>query len=480
MNKSEFLLREKHGRGWFALERISPQTVLLLLSAFILLVAAFGGSSRPDPVQIVPLRTLAALFLIPAVGLMDRKSWSQAPALLGLAGAFVLWMAVQLMPLPPSIWHGLPDRAIIAQVDRLVGLDDNWRPLSLAPMRGTAALVSLVVPAAALLLALACRFTSKLILHAILAIGLINAMLGLIQVGTGPESPLYFYLYVARRSAAGLFANENHSTVFSVVVLLIIARLAAESHLANRGDLFGTKVAYPAAFVFILLTVLVSGSRAGLAALFVALGAAAVMASKLAIALPRQRRRAQGNTRLWRGSAGLSMLFLALAMVLIGVFFLQERTPALQEILDKSSFDDLRWRIFPILQEMVARHWLLGTGFGSFDMLYQTYEPTELVMVAYVNHAHNDWMQLVIEGGLPASLLLVALLAWIASSILKLRCDARPQRSSIALVFWCAVMIVIGAASIVDYPLRTPIFQVVGVWLLACLERDAKNRDADP
>lgn len=471
LSEAKLTIYRHAGADWFQSERIAPAAALALLGAFALVVAAFGGSSRPDPVQIAPLRPLAAGFLIPAFYLMDSRSWREAPLLIALMASLAVWMGLQLVPLPAGIWHGLPDREIIAELDRLTGLGDQWRPLSLAPTRGMNALISLTVPLAALLLALACRTTSQMILHIIIAIGLINAALGFVQVATGPNSPLYLYMYVAPRSAAGLFANENHSAVFSVIVLLIIARLSAESHLSNRSSLTWTRIAYPAAFGVILLTVLVTGSRAGLGALVAALGAIAFMALEFARARPRT---GQGK---WQGSAGLALVFAGLVAGLIALFFLQERTPALQDVLDRSSFDDLRWQILPIIQLMAAKHWLWGSGFGSFDMLYQTYEPTDLLMLSYVNHAHNDWLQLVIEGGLPAVMILAALLLWIVRTIVGLRGGDKTE-NAIHRVFWVATIIVIGAASVVDYPLRTPIYQAVGAWLLVCLALDQQRSRA--
>lgn len=451
------------------------ELTLGLLGGFALLVAAFGGSSRADPIQIAFLRPLAALSLIPALYLMDAKAWRQVPSLMIILGAFGVWMGLQLVPLPPGIWQSLPDRDVIAELDRLVGLSEQWRPISLAPMRGMNALISLIVPASALLLALATRSHSRTLFQIILAVGIVNAAIGFVQVVTGPNSPYYLYQYVAPRSAAGLFANENHSTVFSALVLLIIARLSAEAYLSSQRQLSWTRIVYPTAFLFILLSILVTGSRAGLAALIVAIGASGWMAWQVA----RSRGGANGRPHSAPGSSpttrALPIVFGMLAAALLGLFILQERTPALQDIFEKSAFEDLRWRILPIIEEMAGNHWLLGAGFGSFDILYQTYEPTNLVMVAYVNHAHNDWLQIVIEGGLPASVFLVALLVWVARSILQVARDQRRELALVKAAFWLASLLVIGAASVVDYPLRTPIYQAAWIWLLLCLALDSRQ-----
>ncbi len=56
----------------------------------------------------------------------------------------------------------------------------------------------------------------------------------------------------------------------------------------------------------------------------------------------------------------------------------------------------------PVLFEMAKSHFVLGAGFGSFEWLYKMWEPDHLLMTSYFNQAHNDPIQLIIEGGLPA------------------------------------------------------------------------------
>jgi O-antigen ligase len=125
---------------------------------------------------------------------------------------------------------------------------------------------------------------------------------------------------------------------------------------------------------------------------------------------------------------------------------------------------------------MAGDHWLLGTGFGSFDAVYRFYEPTDLLLTRYVNHAHNDWAQLVIEGGLPAVLLFLTGLGWLCRTlwITISRSEAAPGQ----LIFWAACLAILSAASFVDYPLRTPIFQCVCIWLLTSLATERTRKDA--
>ena len=112
---------------------------------------------------------------------------------------------------------------------------------------------------------------------------------------------------------------------------------------------------------------------------------------------------------------------------------------------------------------MISQFWLLGTGFGSFEEVYHIFEPDRLLFPEYINQAHNDWAQLVIEGGLPAVAIgLVALAGLARGSIAMARDPDMPGNRS---VFWLAATSIVLSASLVDYPLRAPVFQLIVAWL---------------
>lgn len=181
--------------------------------------------------------------------------------------------------------------------------------------------------------------------------------------------------------------------------------------------------------------------------------------------------------RHMRGQRLALPAFFLITALTIGLFLWVDRTPAFRDLFAVNAFEDLRLALWPTLQAMIDTHWLLGTGFGSFDAVYHIYEPTSLLLPRYVNQAHNDWAQLVIEGGAPAVLLLFALLAWHALA-LKALLSSKGAYRPVLSVFWCSLLVIISAASFVDYPLRTPIFQVLAVWLIYALANDSRGEGA--
>ncbi|AXK42835.1 O-antigen ligase family protein [Erythrobacter aureus] len=462
----------ERGKRALGLER-SPTKGWVVLGLLAALVALTGGASRFDAIQIIPLRTLSALFFIPALFYISATKARDERTLLVLFACFASLVVIQLLPLPPELWHELPGRSEIFRLDAALGLEDVWRPLTMTPTRTWNVLGSLVVPAAGLLLSVAYSASTLTLLRLIAALGVLNATLSLLQIIAGSASPLYLYALTNRGGAVGVFANENHAAFFAACSMLVVAILGIRvRQLPGRT---WESLAYPFAFFLIAIASLTGGSRAGFAA---SLGAIVISALML-IWSPGARR---GHSAARSDTSWLDQhprLILAFPVIFIGVvagaFIALDRTPAFRDILASDSFADLRWSIWPVMAEMLGAHWVLGTGFGSFEQVYQIHEPAKLLMPQYVNQAHNDWAQLIIEGGLFAALILTTLLVWMAKAVIAL--SARRQTRVLA-IFWISIFAILGLSSIIDYPLRTPLFQLVSIWLLLGLSRDLRDMKA--
>lgn len=443
----------------------------IFLALFALTVAIFGGSSRVDAMQMVALRPVAALFLIPALYYLskDRLTDLKAPAI--LLGLLAVWMALQLVPLPSGVWQALPGREPLAAAGIQMGQTDLWRPISMVPTRGYNALFSLLVPIVALLLFAAMSARRSVPFLVLIALGSANALLGILQVIGEPNGPLYLYAITNFGSAVGFFANHNHSAVFSALTLLLIAyALTSQAFAISRP---WQRFALAALFLLVLLAALVGGSRAGMLTTLLALGASGFLFWNAW--RDRGQRSKRGQTPSVRPAIVLGIVAAAL-VGLVAIFTAFDRVPALARVTDAGTFEDLRWSLLPVLREMAMTYGLLGSGFGSFEEVYHIHEPAALMFPSYVNHAHNDLAQLIIEGGIPALSILLVFLIWLARTlrdILKFGSDPLAK-----LVFWLAIFGIIIFASLFDYPLRVPLFQLVAVWLVAILAVERRNARA--
>lgn len=442
----------------------------IILALFAAVVALTGGASRFDATQIIPLRALSAVFLVSSLLFMTKEKVKAERTLVILFGCFTVIVAVQLVPLPSWVGQSLHERTEIGRIDAVLGLESLWRPLSLTPMRGWNVLGGLVVPAAGLLLAIAFRTSSTTLLRIIAGLGVLNALVGILQIATGKSSALYFYEVTNRGSPVGILANENHAAVFAACSMLVVALLGLKAR--QRFSSFWERLVYIVAFLFILFVSLVGGSRAGLIA---AIGAISVSMVMLVLS-PRQRRgRATGDAvRRWFDERPSLILVIPVIIVLLTAasFLALDRAPAFRDILARDNFEDLRWSLWPVITAMLEDHWLLGAGFGAFEQVFHIYEPSALLMPSYINQAHNDWAQLVIEGGAMAGGLAIGLFVWLAKMVDYI---ARHRALRVDALFWMTVFAIIAGASVIDYPMRTPLFQLVTIWLLLALSRGARG-----
>jgi O-antigen ligase len=113
----------------------------------------------------------------------------------------------------------------------------------------------------------------------------------------------------------------------------------------------------------------------------------------------------------------------------------------------------------------------VGSGIGSFPALYASFENPSEVTTTYTSHAHNDYLEIALETGLPGVLLVIAFLFWWGSRALSI------WRSPQIDVYAAAGTVASAALllhSFVDYPLRTAGLSAV---LAACLALMAHSRD---
>jgi O-antigen ligase len=157
------------------------------------------------------------------------------------------------------------------------------------------------------------------------------------------------------------------------------------------------------------------------------------------------------------GAAVLAGLFVAALMF--------SRSLAFDRLVNSGTHSELRIDVLPTLIQMLKTHFPFGTGFGAFEFAYKRIEPTGLLTPNYLNQAHDDWLQIAIEGGLPAVLLVAVFIAWFAKTAFKALRDWRraPDFNALASI---AVILAFAVASAVDYPLRVPSLMLV--FALAC------------
>jgi O-antigen ligase len=452
----------------------SPAVKFAAFIGFVIITVLLGGASRPDVWSLLLLRPVAFLFLGYACLIVSREQLAQMRGPIILLACLAALILLQLIPLPSAIWPSLPQRDVIYDVSKNLDLQNAWRPISLVPSRTLNSLLSLSVPAAALMLFASLDAAArKHVPLIIIATGIASMLLGLLQVAGPADGPLYTYDITNNGVMVGLFANRNHHAVFLACLLPLAAGLLFDRlSRKNAGKIdqnFLFIAATIALMVFVLPYVLLTGSRAGTLMAIAGLLMAALL---WGIWLRQEGYRtiespaAKGRGAIRRAAflRKISLVPIVSGIVLAGVAaaVLLGRASALNRYQQLSEVEELRAQTFPVLTQMAETHFVFGAGFGSFEWLYKMWEPGELLMTNYLNQAHNDAAQWIIEGGLPAMAILGALLWMVGGRVTEIVSDLRHRRGiSFVRIAASFVVLIIFAASVADYPLRTPIMMMV-------------------
>ena len=435
-----------------------PGPFSILLVALFTILGFVGGSSRVDvPGQtLVQVASWAAIFF--AVLLMPQPTSDSRDPLLFLA-AIALVPIVQLVPLPPAIWQKLPGHSGLAEGMHLIGDSQPWRPIAVVPGLTWNAAFALATPAAVLLLLASLKQTSRAWLPGLVVIlAVTSGLVALVQFsGNRFEQPMIGYRY----DVSGIFGNRNHFALFLAVGCLAIP-VWALGHRKGPGWRGAIALGLP---VLLVLTVLASGSRAGTAAIM-----AAMVLGPLAVHENIRRMHAG-----WPRWAVPTIIIGSLLLVAIGagLSFRSGRADSINRAMGGQVAEDMRARALPTMLTMTRDYFPVGIGVGGFDPVFRRYEPFDLLKPTYFNQAHDDVLATLLEGGLLGAVVFLAAVAWwIRASILVWRpisklddgmgqiMRARFGSTSIGLIL---------GASLVDYPIRTPLMAATLALLAALL-----------
>jgi O-antigen ligase len=441
------------------------------LYVFIAAVFLLGGGSRHDIQSLIVLRPLAFGFIGYCLIVARREDLARLPLPFYLLLALGLLIALQLAPLPYSVWSHLPGRQIVADSALQAGLGHQARPLTLAPARTWNALFALSVPAAAFLIYAIQRAEDRQSLIRIMVVAAAaSALFGFLQTLAGPDSMLYLYRIHNEGRALGFFSNRNHQAIFLAIAMVLSALSIYRLRADDPGALF--KFLILASFIVIVIPfLLILGSRAGLVlGIPAALVAPWFIVGSDLVRSWRVRRRSRSPQRRALPSPialGLGAYYLV-GLGIVGAALLNARGEAFNRLLGPEDNILDRSTILPYLLRISRDYLPFGSGFGSFDAIFYQYEKIEHLSIFYLNQAHDDWLQIVIEGGVPAVLLLAVFVVWVlarAVSAIRYR-KAQDPREKLGLA---GILLMIGVASLVDYPLRVPILMMLAVFVISLL-----------
>jgi O-antigen ligase len=408
---------------------------LLAVALTAIPAAAIGLFGAVEVEDALPIEAAALLFGAWAVLARTRRGARPLP-LPGITLPVLLLAAIpalQLLPVP----HGLP--TLLAPGLQRFGIH-ALRTLSVNQGATLLALLRWLAYAAFLVAALEVLRRPGAVataLTAVAALGAAEAIYGVGNLLVGND----YILWVARNTSAaeatGTLVNRNHyAAVFELCLPALLARRWLLSR-PEQQDTLGRDAFVVGAAAAMGLAVLLSRSRAGLVCLGAGLALGAVLASRVG--------RVRGAQRMVIAVAALSLAYGSW----VGIGSLVDRFAALpaQGTLERGPL----WRD---ALDLATDFPVAGVGAGAFQDVFPAYRKRLTGDAAWA-HAHQDPLELVIEGGLGALVLaLCAGVGFVRRLRLAFAAPRPAVRAAAATLAGGIVAILLHAQ--VDFPLHIP------------------------
>ncbi|HEV2747327.1 MAG TPA: O-antigen ligase family protein, partial [Allosphingosinicella sp.] len=432
-------------------ERAPSRLGFWLAAALVVCGVALGGRSGGTPLSEALMRILAVGLLVWLAFAPRRAAGSRlVNASLILMVATLVVAALQLVPLPEGLWRSMSGGPVAANILESAGESIGLRPLTLN-IDGTRETILTLLPPFALFLAvieLDAADRRRLALF-VLIIAAASVVVGLLQFAS--RTGLYPYETTHEGYSVGLFSNRNHQAD-----LTLIAALLGSAFYAGRKKSPQSTAAVAllglAFFAIIGLNLMAAASRGGILMALPALSACAVI--------------------LFGGELRkTSTLAAGLGIVVVASIYLIMRPDLFAHIFERfgAAGDDARLETWPDVLRVIQMYLPFGSGLGTFVPVYQAIENLDLVGERYLNHAHNDYLEIALEMGIPGILLVgcfFILFLWAAKNALL-----GPADRAYRLLCGAAVVgiVVLLGHSVVDYPMRTSTLALVFALLFGLL-----------
>lgn len=258
--------------------------------------------------------------------------------------------------------------------------------------------------------------------------------------------------------ATGTFVNRNHlagyleMTIACGIGLLLALRTGQSLNLRNTIELLiGPKAKIRLSLIVMVIALVMTHSRMGNTAFFISL----VVVGSLFIFTHKQHQ--------LRNSLVLISIVLIDMMVIsqyFGLEHLKDRLLMTQltdqvingEVVQKAN--ELRDNVVLSSLPLLEKHLLIGNGAGSFESIYQQYPGSDIRL--HFDHAHNDYLQFLIEFGaiglLPLVLFVLISLWYALQALLMQESNYRSGVGFAALMGIISILI----HSLTDFNLQIP------------------------
>lgn len=342
----------------------------------------------------------------------------------------IAWAFIQTLNLPPfshPLWQ---------EAGKALGTSLK-SSISIAPDRFAEAMIRMLAYAGCFVLALASGHNparARMLLRVLALSAVAYALYGLIVHSTGNQTILWFDKWTYRDYLTSTFVNKNtYATYAGMGLLCCLSVIFQEIRRPLNLERFFRRDVFLWLAAFVVSSALVlTGSRGGIMS-----GVLGCLVWSVLIAFRRP-------LKDWR-SAGLALA----GVLFVFVFFLWDDRMASAQITHDSF---LRITAYGTSLRALADYPWTGFGLGSFESVFRLYH--DGAMPFWIDHAHNDYLEMAIEIGIPATLMELAIIAIMLSCCVENVWRRRKGASYSALALGASV--IVGAHGLVDFSLQIP------------------------
>jgi O-antigen ligase len=432
--------------------------VLAVLILLVLVAPLFRAGNTP-------LASLALQWL--AIALLTLSLWSPKDVVrlngleFGLLLSLLITPLLYLAPLPSVFVDALPGRELYVGAEALLSAETAraWKPISLDPQATRSLLTSLLVPVAVFVA------VRRLDAHALqtlvkilIVLAVLEAVLGLVQYGAGQSGNVILTVDGGNRgSAVGTYANRNHlagllAMTLPVALALFYHSLGRKEDLAvsgawrRRAAFLGSRhgnaaILYGAAVLILLVGLVFTRSRMG-----IAMGMLGLVLTTLIFA------RRIGGTNVF----GLTGTLIAMVLGFGAAIGL---APVLDRFSVAGAIEDARGELFASTLRLIGDFFPFGSGPASFSSVFPRVQPVELG-AWFINRAHNDYLEWILEGGVIALLIIVLGLVLYVRQCLRVYVRGEWSRMRFLQAGAGVGLLALMLHELVDYNLAIPANQV--------------------
>ncbi len=287
----------------------------------------------------------------------------------------------------------------------------------------------------------------EVVIYVVVVTGLLQALVGTFQL-----------LVLDNPPARGSFINRNHYAGYLEMVLglgigLLIARMAdkpeEETWLSNiLGLITGPQARLRLILIVVVVGLVLSRSRGGNMSFFIAV----LLTSGAAMVITRQ---------FSRKTMVLIASILIIDAFLVGSYFGVDRVA--ERVQNTTLATESRDEVSAYTLNMLKDHFLVGTGSGTYEIAFPAYRGDDISR--RVTHAENDYLEFMVELGLPgiACLLLILFAGLRGQTLLLKRSQYLKGIGFGCMLGTCSLLL----HSAVDFNLQIPSNTILFVLLLS-------------